>query len=159
MNSAIRWGVILGVAVAVLNLVFGFLGWHRSLAMAFAFLIVAILLNVAVVVLCLRESASSEAWLGQLKNGLVLGIVASVLVFAGSWVTTSLVFPDYFAEMAEGYRQAYVDMGLSADEVEELVAGTAATTSVSSAFSGMLGTFVTSVLVAGIAGFWLRKKD
>ncbi len=159
MKGPVRWGVILGGAVAVLSLVFGLVGWHRVYEMSFVFLAVAILINVVTVVLCLRERASSAGWLDQVKTGLVVGLVGSVIVFVGSWLVTSAVFPDYFTEMAAGYRDTYVSMGLAEDEVADLVAATAATSPVRSAFDGVVGTLVTSLVVAAVAGVWLRKKD
>lgn len=159
MKGPIRWGVILGAAVAALSFVFGLLGWHRRYEMSFVFLAIAILINVATVVLCLRERASSEGWVGQVKNGLVVGLVGSVIIFITSYLVTTAVFPQYFAEMAEGYREAYVNMGLSEDGVADLVAATAATSPVRSAADGVVGTMVTSLLVAAIAGGWLRRKD
>ena len=60
--------------------------------------------------------------------------------------------------MAEGYRQTFVDMGMTDEQVDETVAATAATSPLKSAFDGVVGTMVTSLIVAGIAGFWLRKK-
>lgn len=159
MRAPVRWGVILGGAVAVLSLVFGLAGWHRTYAMSFVFLAIAIPINAATVVLCLRERAASEGWFGQVKNGLLVGLVASVIIFVASWLVTTAVFPDYFTEMAEGYREAYVNMGLPDDEVAELVAATAATSPVRSAFDGVVGTMVTSLVVAAIAGAWLRRKD
>jgi hypothetical protein len=151
--------VILGAAVAVLNLVFGAVGWHRTYEMSFVFLAIAILINVLTVVLCLRERASSAGWLGQVKNGLIVGLVGSAIIFVTSWLVTVAVFPDYFTEMAEGYRATYANMGLSEDEVADLVAATAATSPVKSAFDGVVGTMATSLLVATIAGGWLRNKD
>jgi hypothetical protein len=158
MNRPVRWGLILGGAVAALSLVFGLVGWHRVYEMAFVFLAIAILINVVTVVLCLREQASTEGWLGQVKNGLVVGVVGSVIVFVGSRVVTVWIFPDYFVEMAEGYREAYAAMGMTAAEVDRLVADPAATSAVRSAFDGVVGTLVTSLVVAGVAGVWLRQK-
>jgi hypothetical protein len=158
MKGPIRWGVILGVAVAVLSFVFGLAGWHRTYEMSFVFLAIAILINVASVVFCLRERASSETWLGQVRNGLVVGFVGSVIIFFGSWLVTTVVFPDYFAEMAAGYREAYVNMGLSESEVADLVAATASSSPLKSAFDGVIGTIATSLVVSAIAGVWLRKK-
>ena len=158
MKGPVRWGVILGGAVAVLSLGFGLAGWHRIYEMSFVFLAVAILINVVMVVLCLRERASSDGWLHQVKNGLVVGLVGSVIIFVTSWLVTTTVFPDYFMEMANGYREAYANMGLSEEEVADLVAATAATSPVRSAFDGVVGTMATSLLVAAIAGWWLRKK-
>jgi len=159
MKGPVRWGVILGVAVAALSLLFGFVEWHRTYEMSFVFLAIAILINVATVVLCLRQRASSEGWLGQVRNGLVVGLVGSVIIFAASWLVTTAVFPDYFTEMADGYRETYVNMGLTEDEVADLVAATAATSPLRSAFDGVVGTMVTSLIVAAIAGVWLRNKD
>lgn len=159
MKGPVRWGVILGAAVAVLNVVFGLAGWHRVYEMTTVFLTVAILVNLVTVVLCLRERASSETWMGQVKNGLIVGLVGSAIIFVTSWLVTTVVFPDYFAEMAEGYRQTYVDMGRSEAEVADLVAATAATSPVRSAFDGVMGTMGTSLVVAAIAGAWFRDRN
>ena len=159
MKGPIRWGVILGSAVAVLSFVFGLVGWHRTFEMSFVFLAIAILINVLAVVLCLRERALTHGWLSQVKHGLVVGLVGSVIIFFASWLVTTVVFPDYFAEMAAGYRETYVNMGMSEAEVADLVAATANTSPVRSAFDGVVGTIATSLVVAAIAGVWLRKKD
>jgi len=159
MKGPVRWGVILGGSVAALSLFFGLAGWHRTYKMSFVFLAIAILINVVTVVLCLRERASSESWLGQVRNGLTVGLVASVIIFVASWLVTTAVFPDYFTEMANGYRETYANMGLSEEEVADLVAATAATSPVRSAFDGVVGTIATSLIVAAIAGVWLRSKD
>ncbi len=159
MKGPIRWGLILGSAVAVLSFVFGLLGWHRTFEMSFVFLAVAILTNVVTVVFCLRERAATDGWLSQVGNGLLVGLVGSVIIFIGSWLVTTVVFPDYFAEMADGYRETYAGMGLSESEVADLVEATANTSSVKSAFDGVIGTMATSLIVAAIAGVWLRKKD
>jgi len=97
--------------------------------------------------------------LGQVKNGLTVGLVASVIIFVASWLVTTAVFPDYFTEMANGYREVYANMGLSEEEVADLVAATAATSPVRSAFDGVVGTIATSLIVAAIAGVWLRSTD
>ncbi|NNE45212.1 MAG: DUF4199 domain-containing protein [Rhodothermales bacterium] len=159
MKGPIRWGVILGGAVAVLIFVFGLVGWHRTFEMSFVFLAIAILINGVAVVLCLHERASTHGWLSQVKNGLVVGLVGSVIIFFASWLVTSVVFPDYFTEMAAGYREMYVNMGMSEAEVTDLVAATANTSPVRSAVDGVVGTIATSLMVAAIAGVWLRKKD
>ena len=159
MKGPVRWGVILGGGVAVMALVFALAGWHRSYEMSFVYLTIAILLNVFTVVLCLREGAGTDSWLGHVKNGLLVGIVGSVLIFVGSWLVMGVIFPDYFAEMAEGYRATYVELGHSDSEVAELVAATAATSPVRSAFDGVVGTMATSLVVAAVSGIWLRKKD
>ena len=158
MSAPVRWGVMLGAGVTALNLLFGFAGWHRVYEMSFAFLAAAIVMNIGAIVLCLRARASHDGWGGQMKNAFVLATIASVIIFAGSMVVTTVIFPDYFGEMAEGYREAYVNLGHSPEEVRDLVAATAATSPVRSAVDGVVGTMVTSVVMAAIAGVWLRKR-
>ncbi len=76
----------------------------------------------------------------------------------GRWAASCCASPDYFAEMADGYREAYVSMRLSPGDVADLVAATAAVSLIRSAFDGVVGTMATSLVVAAIAGGWLRKK-
>lgn len=158
MNPNVRWGLTLGGIVAAVTLVFALAGWHQRMEASVAFLVIAILANILTVVMCLRAQAATSSWGQQVVNGLTLGAVASVVIFLTSWLLTTAVFPEYFAEMAEGYRDAYEAMGLSEGEVDEMVANTAATSPVWSAFSGVLGTMSTSLVVSAIAGFWIRKK-
>jgi len=159
MQGPIKWGLILGIAVTIQNFVFGAAGWHTTYSMSFVFLAIAIAINVVTVVMCLRGTAQESAWAGQLRNGLMVGLVGSVLIFAGSWFVTAVVFPDYFTEMAEGYREAYVSMGLSQEAIDESVAGIAGTSPIRSAFEGVVGTVVTSLVVGAITGIWVRRKD
>lgn len=47
---------------------------------------------------------------------------------------------------------------MTPEEVSESVAGLAGTSPVRSGLEGVVGTLVTSLLVAGTTGFWVRKK-
>ena len=119
------------------------------------FVAAAIIINIAVVALALRRTAPESNWIQQVINGLVLGVVGAVIIFLGSWAMTALVFPDYYAEFAEAARARAVAGGLSPEEIEAQVA-MATGTPVGSAFSGALGTVITSVVVAAITGFFQR---
>ena len=158
MQPNVRWGLVLGASVFVLNLAFALLGLHQTFSMSFVYLAIAIGINIVAVVQCLRAYSDRATWGGQIMNGLVTGLVASVLIFAGALLVTEVFFPEYFVEMAEGYRSSYEAMGLSETEVEDLVSTTANSSGVQSALSGVIGTLVTSLIVAAVAGFWLRKK-
>lgn len=158
MSQPVRWGLLLGAAVALQNFVFGAAGWHKSATMPIVYLVIAISLNVVAVVLCLRQTAGDAGWLGQLLRGLVLGAVASVLVFASSWLVSAVIFPDYFAEMAAGYREDLSKTDMPPAAIETTVAGVAATSPVRSALEGVAGTFGISLLAAAVSGFWLRRR-
>ncbi|MCY4095632.1 MAG: DUF4199 family protein [Gammaproteobacteria bacterium] len=155
MTISIKYGLLLGVIVAAFGFLLGLLGLHTNQMAPFGFVIVAIIVNLVIVVLAVRRLASTSTWVQQLVNGLVLGTVAAVIVFLSSWLMTAIVIPDYYAEFAEAARVRAVAGGLTADEIEAAVA-MATGTSVGSAFQGALGTVITSVVVAGIAGMFNR---
>ena len=79
--------------------------------------------------------------------------MGGVIVFVGSWLTTSIVFPNYMAEVMEATRETLESFGVPAGEID---AQLASTSSVSSAFQGALGTVITSVVVAAITAIFKR---
>lgn len=158
MNVAVKWGLILGIVVAVLGFVFGAAGLHTSPMMAMVFVGLAIVVNIVIVVLGLRESAQMSSWGRQLLNGLVIGVVGAVVIFAGSWIMTSLVFPDYYDDLRQGYLEFFEGVGLPQEQIDAQMQKLEAATPVSSAMQGAIGTILTSLVVGAIAGIFLRKK-
>ena len=155
MTIPVKYGLVLGVIVAALGFVLGALNLHTHQMAPMGFVFVVIIINAVIVVLASRRLAPSSNWIQQVGNGLVLGLVGAVIVFLGSWLMTTVVFPDYYVEFAEAARTRAISGGLSPDEIEAAVAMVRGTP-VSSAFQGALGTVITSVVVAGIAGIFNR---
>ena len=153
MTISIKYGLVLGVVVAAFGFVLGVSGLHTNQLAPMGFVIVAIIINAAIVVLAVRRLASTSTWVQQVANGLVLGLVGAVVVFLGSWLMTAVVLPDYYAEFAEAARLRAVAEGLTGEQLEAAVAMVTGT-SVGSAFQGAVGTVITSVVVAGIAGIF-----
>ena len=159
MNVAIKWGVILGVVVAVFGFIFGGGGLHtKGPMMALVFVGLAIVLNIVAVVLALREAKATTPYGGQLLNGLILGVVGAVIIFVGSWLMTSMVFPDYYSEMKQGYLEFFEGAGIPQDQIDAQMQAFDAATPVSGAMQGAIGTVITSLVVAAIGGIFLRKK-
>lgn len=92
--------------------------------------------------------------------GAILGSVvgATGFIFASSWVMTVVVFPDYYTEMFDGYRQGFASSGMTQDEVATQMQAIEATTPVSSALSGATGAVFTSLVVGALAAVRLRQK-
>ena len=155
MNTPAKYGLVLGIIVAAMGFALAISGLHTSPTAPTAFVTAAIVINVVIVVLAIRRTARSSYWIQQVGNGLVLGLVGAVIIFLGSWLMTAVFFPDYYAEFAEAARARAVAGGLSPEEIDAAVA-MATGTPVGSAFSGALGTVITSVVVAAIAGFFYR---
>ena len=157
MTIPIKYGLALGVIVAAFGFVLGISGLHTHQMAPMGFVIVAIIINVVIVILAVRRLASTSNWIQQVVNGLVLGLVAAVIVFLGSWLMTAVILPDYYAEFAEAARARVIANGLAAEEIEAAVLIVTGTP-VGSAFQGALGTVITSVVVAGIAGIFNRTR-
>ena len=69
MGSAIKWGIILALAVSVFSAIWVLAGMHTNMPAAMGYLGVVILLNIAAVIMALRESASQNGYGGQLAAG------------------------------------------------------------------------------------------
>ena len=153
MNTPVKYGVILGVVVGVLGFAIPALGLHTNMLASVGFLVAVIAINIVVVILALRQTATDSGYGRQIVNGLVVGVVGAVIVFLGSWVTTVVVFPSYLDEVAQGTRTSLAALGLSAEQIEAQVGDGSA---VGSAFQGAIGTVVTSVVVAAIVAIFKR---
>jgi hypothetical protein len=159
MNVAVKHGVALGVVVGALGFLLAALGMHMNPALPMVFVGLATIINVVVMFLALRRTASASSWVGQVRNGLALGVVGAVIVFASSWVMTALVFPDYHAEFAAAQRATLESLGVSAADVELQMVAFEQATSVGSALSGAVGTLITSAVSAAVIGFFKRQND
>jgi hypothetical protein len=158
MSIPIRAGVLLGVLCVFWTFVMGFTGWYKDPVMLNLFFLV-ILLEVGIVIWALRKTAPSATWGGQIMNGLVLSLVASVIIFAGSLLFTTVAFPNYFTELQSVQAEMLKAQGLSEADIKMQVAAAAAMqTPFINALTGVIGTVVTGVIVAVIAGAFLRKK-
>lgn len=155
----VKWGAILGVVVGAMGFVFGGAGLHANPATtAMVFVGLSIVINVVVVIVGLRATAGGSSWGRQLANAGVIGVVGAVIIFASSWLMTVVVFPDYYSEMFEGYRQGFASAGMSPEQIATEMRPIEATTPVRSALSGATGTIFTSLAVGALAGIRLRQK-
>jgi riboflavin transporter FmnP len=92
-------------------------------------------------------------------NGLVLSVVAGVIIFAGSLLFTTVAFPNYFADIQAAQTEMLKSAGMPEAEIQAQIAAAAAMqTPFVNAITGVIGTVVTGLVVAAIAGaFWRRK--
>ena len=158
MSVPIRAGVLLGVLCVMWTFVMGFTGWYKDPVMLNLFFLV-IPLEIGIVVWALRKTAAGATWGGQIVNGLVLSVVASVIIFAGSLLFTTVAFPNYFNDIQAAQTEMLKAAGMAEADIRTQVAASAAMqTPFMNAISGVIGTVVTGVLVAAIAGAFLRKK-
>ena len=158
MKHILRAGVVLGILCVAWMFVMGFTGWYKDPVMLNLFFLV-IPLEIGIVIWALRKTAPGATWGGQIVNGLMLSLVASVIIFGGSLLFTTVAFPTYFSDIQAAQTEMMKTAGISeADIKTQMAAAAAMQTPFINALSGVVGTVVTGLLVAAIAGAFLRKK-
>ena len=158
MGVAIRGGAILGILVVIWQFVMGFTGWYKDPVMLNLFFLV-ILFELAILLWALKQTAATSTYGAQVRNGLVLSLVAGVIIVCGSLVFTVVAFPDYFREIAAAQAGMLRAQGLPEAEIEaQLAAGAAMQTPAMNALMGFIGTVVTALVVSPLAAFAWRRK-
>jgi len=118
MKTSVIAGVVLAVLVVFWTLVMGFTGWYKSPTMVAAFFLV-IPINIGVVIWGLRKTArEGRGYGGQIAAALVMGVVASVFIFANSFVFTTVLFPTYFDDLRAVQAELLKAAGQSDKEIE-----------------------------------------
>ena len=158
MGSAVKWGIILALAVSVINPIWVLTGMHTSMTAAAGYLVVVIVLNIVAVILALRETSRTNGYGAQVAAGLVLGVVGGITIFLTSVVMLTYVFPQMVPEQVAAFRAAYEAMSITEDEKQVLISGLDAVTPMSQALQGAMGTLFTSLIVGAITGAFLRRK-
>jgi hypothetical protein len=159
MGTITKGGIWLGILVVFWTFVMGFTGWYKDPVMLNAFWMV-VLLQIGVLFWALRRTAASGNSYGkQLIAGLSISLIGGVIIFAGSLLFTTLVFPQYFSELRTVHEQMLKQAGTPDAQIKLALDAEAATaTPFLQAVFGFIGTLITGLLVSGIVGLFLRKK-
>lgn len=146
--AALRAGLVLGILVVLWTFVMGFTGWYRHPSL-FALLWLAIPLQIGILVLALRGTASIQGYLRQVQDGVGASVIASAIIFMGSLLFTLVVVPSYFAEMEALGRLKMTQQGFSAEQIEAVMkARGPMQTSLGRAFSWALETWITGLVTS-----------
>jgi hypothetical protein len=137
----------------------GYTGWYKDPAMVNAFFLV-IPLQIAVLWWALRKTAAEgQRFGGQLMAGLVISLVAGVIIFAGSYLFTTVLFPGYFDDVAAVSEQVYRSQGKSEAEIQALMESyRKGATPLMNSLTGLIGTVVTGLVASALIGAFVRRK-
>ena len=159
MAQVLKTGVSIGAACVTWMFVMGLTGWYRHPTLQYLFLAVVIPVEIVLLVLGLRSTASQNRYRGQVLAGTLMAVVAALVIAAGSLVFTTVVFPDYFQQLRTVHEQLLRDAGRSQAEIAAAIAAAeTGQTPAANALAGAIGTIATGFLTSLVAGLAYRRK-
>ena len=159
MNTILKWGVVLGLLVAAWTYIVGFAGWYKDPTLQALFWVVVVIEIVVLVVALRQTAAQGRAYGAQVGAGTLIALIAGVIIFIGSYLFTTVVFPDYFAEVRAAGVEAFRAQGMSEEQITTTLDQMAPMqTPFMNALMGFLGTLITGVLASLIIAVFYRKK-
>jgi hypothetical protein len=160
MKSTLKAGLVLGILVSAWTYVMGITGWYKDPVLLNLFWLV-ILIQIGVLVWGLRMTAGDgKSYWGQVGAGAMISLIGGIIIFCGSYLFTSLVFPNYFAEIRAAGEEWMKSRGMSVAEIKStLDAQVSMQTSFMQALMGFIGTVVTGPIVSMVLGLFLKKKE
>ena len=159
MNTIVKAGVVLGVLVELWTSVMCWTGWYKDPARLSLFWLV-IPIEIGVLVWALRKTAAEgRGYGGQVGAGTSISLIGGIIIAAGSFVLTAIVFPDYFKDLAAIQQEMLHAAGRSEAEIKQMMDMTARTsTPAMQAIFGFAGTVMTGILSSLVIGAFARAK-
>ncbi len=159
MPAILAAGLLIGVLCGLWTFVMGFTGWYKDPAMLNVFFVV-ILLEIAGLVWGLRKTAAEgRTYGGQIVAGTQMSVIAGVIIMAFSLLFTMVVFPTYFTDLQDAYRQILRQQGKSEAEIAEAVSKSiAGATPMGQAVQYFVGMLITGILSSAVIAIWVRAK-
>ena len=159
MKTAAVAGIVLGVLCVAWTFVMGYTGWYLDPVKLNLFYVV-IGIEVAVLIVMLGRTARQGFGYGkQVGAGALAALIGGIVIFAGSYLFTTVAFPNYFTDLMRVQEQMLRQSGQSeADIARTMDAARMANTPLFNAFTGFLGTLITGVVCSLVIAAFTRAR-
>ena len=159
MGTIGKYGVVLGLLVVAWTFVMGFTGWYRDPVLLNLFFMV-VLFEIAVLYFALQKTAAEGRTYGkQVVAGILVAVVAAPIIFLGSILFTSVVFPSYFEEVRGAQETMLRESGMPEEMIRQRLDATAVTqTSVFNAALGAFMTILTAAVASAVIALFVRAR-
>ena len=158
MHPILSTGLLIGLLCGGWMFVMGFTGWYLDPAKVNRFFLV-ILIEVAGLVWGLRKTAAEgRTYSGQVVAGTGMAIVAGIVIVCCSLIFTTVAFPNALTDINEMSRRMMLEQGMPAEAIQRTL-DASASTPVTNALSGFMGTFMTGVVASAVIGLWIKAPS
>ncbi len=159
MKTPITAGLALGVFVTLWTFLMGFTGWYKDPGRMWGFWVVIPMQVMIMIWMFKKTAAEGKPYAGQIVAGLVASLVGGAIIFLGSWVFTTVLFPNYFSDLRAMAEQLYTSQGKTSEEIKAaLDAQAPMQTPFMQSFLGFCGTVLTGLLTSVVAGVFIRHR-
>jgi hypothetical protein len=154
VKPTLKAGLLLGGLASIWALIVLSGGLYK---ITWLFGTVATIILILVLIWGLRQTArEGKGYGGQVGAGILMAVIGGVIILCSSLLLTTVLFPDYLADIAaEGAEQMRVD-GDSEADINSYVA--VQTNPVLNAIMGFVGTVGTGLVVSLITAIFVRNK-
>lgn len=159
MNTIVKYGLWIGALCVIWTFVMGLTGWYKHPTLMSLFWLVVVI-EIAFLIVGLRETAAAgNKYWQQVAAGTGMAAVAAVIVFCGSFLFTSVVFPEYFGEMQAMQAEMLRAAGKTDAEIATAIdMAKALQTPLVNALSGAIGTVATGLVSSLVIAAFCRQK-
>ncbi len=159
MPPILAAGLLIGVLCGAWTFVMGFTGWYKDPVMLNVFFVV-ILFEIGGLVWGLRKTAlEGRTYGGQIVAGTQMTVIAGLIIMAFSLVFTMVVFPGYFTDLQDAYREILRRQGKTEAEIAQAIGESiAGQTPMGQAVQGFVGTLITGIVSSAVIAIWVRAK-
>jgi len=159
MKAIVKYGLWIGVLCVIWTFVMGFTGWYKHPTLLNLFWLVVVI-EIAFLIVGLRETAAAgNRYWQQVAAGTGMAAVAAVIIFCGSLLFTSMVFPEYFGQMQAMQAEMMRTAGRTEAEISTAMdMARTMQTPLINAISGAIGTLATGLVASLVIAAFCRQK-
>jgi hypothetical protein len=159
MNPILGAGLLIGVFCGLWTFVMGFTGWYKDPAMMNAFWVV-VLIELFGLIWGLRQTArQGRGWASQVVAGTMMSVIAGIVVAGSSLIFTTVLFPEYFAEIERMGVEVMEREGKPAAEIARaLKASRSMATPMFQAMAGFTATLITGIVASAAIALVIRAR-
>jgi hypothetical protein len=119
-----------------------------------------ILIQIIALVWGLRiTAAEGKAYGAQIGAGMLISVIGAAIIFVGSYLFTTVAFPQYFEELRTVGEQTLRARGKSEGDIRMMMELSAPMqTPIANAITGVIGTLGTGLVGSLIIAIFVRKK-
>jgi TM2 domain-containing membrane protein YozV len=161
VNPIVLGGFLIGGLCSTWLVINGVSGFYKDPQMSVMFVPIVSTIEIVVLILALRKTAAlGRSYSGQVVAGTLMALLGGAIIFCASLFLTSVLYPNYFAEINQMSREVMLKNKQSEEQIAAAINAVAGwQTPGMSALAGFIGTVTTGIVASAIIAIWIRARN